>query len=155
SARFHPLTKHLIPDLLLEYRLSAGMCRLKAELQPLTTHPSPLTTHHSLRMFWTLLILRYSHILSAITLMGGTMFAYFAASPGLAELPEAGRMKAHAAIRQRWNKFVMLTTLLLLVSGLATMVLVPKHYDLGEMKGAYHMWTGIKFMLALPIFFFA
>lgn len=107
---------------------------------------------------WTLLILRYLHILSAITLMGGTVFAYFAAVPGLAELPEGARNQAHAAIRGRWNKFVMLTTLLLLVSGVATMVLVPINYTLGEdnaMKTHYTMWTGIKFVLALPIFFFA
>jgi uncharacterized membrane protein len=106
-------------------------------------------------LFWTLLILRYSHILSAITLMGGTIFAYFAAIPGLAELPEEQRAKAHAAIRSRWNKFVMLATLLLLVSGLATMLLVPRNYELGDMKVAYSIWTGIKFLLALPIFFFA
>lgn len=106
-------------------------------------------------MFWTLLLLRYMHILGAITLMGGTIFAYFAASPGLAELSEGERTKAHAAIRGRWNKFVMLATLLLLVSGLTNMILVPRNYDLGDMKAAYNMWTGIKFVLALPIFFFA
>ena len=106
-------------------------------------------------LFWTLLLLRYLHILSAITLMGGTIFAYFAASPGLAELPEGERTKAHAAIRSRWNKFVMLTTLLLLVSGLANMVLIPMNFDLGDNRAAYSMWTGIKFVLALPIFFFA
>lgn len=106
-------------------------------------------------MFWTLLLLRYMHILGAITLMGGTIFAYFAASPGLAELPEGERTKAHAAIRSRWNKFVMLATLLLLVSGLANMALVPMNFDLGENKAAYNIWTGVKFLLALPIFFFA
>lgn len=106
-------------------------------------------------LFWTLLILRYLHILGAITLMGGAIFAYFAAVPGLAELPEEQRIKAHAAIRGRWNKLVMLATLLLLVSGLTTMVLVPMNFDLGEHKAAYNIWTGVKFMLALPIFFFA
>lgn len=104
---------------------------------------------------WTLLLLRYLHILGAITLMGGTIFAYFAASPGLAELSEGERNKAHAAIRGRWNKFVMLATLLILVSGIANMVLVPMNFDLGDYRGAYSMWTGIKFVLALPIFFFA
>ena len=107
---------------------------------------------------WILLILRYAHILGAITLMGGTIFAVFAALPGLAELPEDQRAKAHAAIRSRWNKFVMLATLLLLVSGLATMLLVPGNFQLGrenEFKSAYNIWTGVKFLLALPIFFFA
>ena len=106
-------------------------------------------------LFWTLLLLRYLHILGAITLMGGTIFAYFAASPGLAELPEGERAKAHAAIRGRWNKFVMLATLLLLVSGLANMLIYQMQFDMGEMKKQYAIWTGVKFMLALPIFFFA
>ena len=109
-------------------------------------------------LFWTLLLLRYAHILGAITLMGGTIFAYFAAVPGLAELPDDQRQKAHAAIRSRWHKLVMLATLLLLVSGLVNMVIYPRQFVLGQendMKSAYLMWTGIKFVLALPIFFFA
>jgi uncharacterized membrane protein len=104
---------------------------------------------------WTLLLLRYMHILGAITLMGGTIFAYFAGAPGLAELPEGERTKAHAAIRGRWNKFVMLATLLLLVSGVANMLIYQMQFEMGDMKKSYAMWTGIKFVLALPIFFFA
>jgi uncharacterized membrane protein len=109
-------------------------------------------------LFWTLLLLRYLHILGAITLMGGTIFAYFAAVPGLAELPEGERTKAHAAIRGRWNKFVMLATLLLLVSGVANMLIYQTQFNKGhegDMNTSYAMWAGIKFVLALPIFFFA
>jgi uncharacterized membrane protein len=106
-------------------------------------------------LYWTLLVLRYLHILSAITLMGGTIFAYFAVVPGLEVLSADDRAKAHAAIRGRWNKFVMLTTALLLISGIANMILYPRNFDLGDMRTTYAMWSGIKFMLALPIFFFA
>jgi hypothetical protein len=35
------------------------------------------------------------------------------------------------------------------------MMIYLTQFDLREMKGAYGMWTGIKFLLALPIFFFA
>lgn len=106
-------------------------------------------------LFWTLLTLRYLHILGAIALMGGTIFAYFAAVPGLEELPESERAKAHAAIRARWNKWVMIATAALLVSGLANMILYPRNFDFGEMRSTYSIVTGVKFLLALPIFFFA
>jgi uncharacterized membrane protein len=105
-------------------------------------------------LYYTLLLLRYLHILGAITLMGGTIFAYFAALPGLAELPEEQRKQAHGAIRSRWNRLVMLATALLLITGLANM-LIYLQFEMGEMKKAYAIWTGIKFVLALPIFFFA
>jgi uncharacterized membrane protein len=106
-------------------------------------------------LFWTLLLLRYLHILGAIALMGGTIFAFFAAAPGLDELPEADRAKAHAAIRSRWNKWVMIATAALLISGLANMAIYPASFDFGDMKKTYSIVTGVKFLLALPIFFFA
>jgi uncharacterized membrane protein len=106
-------------------------------------------------IYWTLLLLRYFHILGAITLMGGTIFAYFAAAPGLAELPEPQRNKVHAAIRSRFNRLVMIATAALLVSGLISMLMYPLLFNFGEMSTAYRMWTGIKFLLGLPIFYIA
>jgi len=106
-------------------------------------------------LFWTLLFLRYLHILGAIALMGGTIFAYFAAGPGLEGLSDDQRIQAHAAIRSRWNKFVMISTAALLISGLINMILYPIFFEFHEMKAAYNIWTGVKFLLALPIFFFA
>lgn len=106
-------------------------------------------------LYWGLLLLRYMHILGAITLMGGAIFAYFAAAPGLEELSEAERGKAHAAVRARWNRLVMISTGLLLISGIVNMLIYATQFDLGDMKGPYNMWTGIKFLLSLPIFFFA
>jgi uncharacterized membrane protein len=106
-------------------------------------------------LYWTLLLLRYLHILSAIALMGGTIFAYFAVAPSLGELSGTDSAKFHAALRTRWSKFVMIATGLLLVTGIANMLIYPMYFDLGDMRGQYSMWTGIKFLLALPIFFFA
>src|SRR5205823_12171421 len=99
-------------------------------------------------IYWTLLVLRYLHILGAITLMGGTIFAYFAAVPGLAELPEEQRTKAHAAIRRRFNRLVMIATAALLISGVASMVIYLTRFELGELNSSYGMWTGVKFVLA-------
>jgi uncharacterized membrane protein len=108
-------------------------------------------------LFWTLLLLRYLHILSAIALMGGTIFMRFALAPALAGLDEKARQQLHDGVRARWARFVMLAIALLLVSGIANMVLIPMNYELSGVVNnqQYSMITGIKFVLALPIFLFA
>lgn len=109
-------------------------------------------------LFWLMLVLRYLHILGAITLMGGTLFMRFALAPTVASLDEKARQTIHEEVRTRWAKFVMLAATLLLVSGIANMVLTPMYYQVsGVVKdnGQYSMIVGIKFLLALPIFLFA
>src|SRR5437763_15296313 len=104
-----------------------------------------------------LLLLRYMHILGAITLMGGTIFMRFALRPIVVGLPSETKTTIHEQVRSRWSKFVMLASALLLISGLTNLALAGR-YDfepvLGMPKG-YHMAVGIKFLLALPIFFIA
>jgi uncharacterized membrane protein len=104
-----------------------------------------------------LLLLRYMHILGAITLMGGTIFMRFALRPVVVQMPPDARATLHEEVRRRWAKFVMVATLLLLVSGIANLALAGRNeYEpvLGMPKG-YHMVVGIKLLLALPIFFIA
>jgi hypothetical protein len=108
-------------------------------------------------LFWLLLILRYMHILGAITLMGGAIFMRFALRPVVIGLAPETKAAVHEQVRSRWAKIVMLATLLLLVSGLANLILAGQYnFDpiFGKEKG-YHMVVGIKFLLALPIFFIA
>jgi uncharacterized membrane protein len=107
-----------------------------------------------------LLVLRYMHILGAIMLMGGTIFMRFALAPTVLTLEGSTRAEFHERVRSRWSKFVMLASGLLLVSGLANMLIYSKmfHFEmqpdpLFDLK--YPMLVGIKFILALPIFFFA
>jgi uncharacterized membrane protein len=114
-----------------------------------------MTTSDSL--FWLLLILRYMHILGAIALMGSTIFMRFALRPAIGSIPPEAKATLHEEVRRRWAKFVMLATLLILVSGLFNLGLAARYeYKpvLGMDKG-YHMVVGIKFLLALPIFFIA
>lgn len=108
-------------------------------------------------LFYALLALRYMHILGAITLMGGTIFMRFALAPTVLTLEGSTRAEFHERIRARWSKFVMAAAGLLLVSGLASMMLFTKsRYDMeGEIGAKYAMIVGIKFLLALPIFFIA
>jgi uncharacterized membrane protein len=108
--------------------------------------------------FPLLLLLRYAHILGAITLMGGTIFMRFALRPVVVSLPPETKLAIHEQVRSRWSKFVMLASALLLISGLTNLALAGRYTFepiLGMEKGGYHMLVGVKFLLALPIFFIA
>lgn len=105
-------------------------------------------------LFPVLLTLRYMHILGAITLMGGTIFMRFALRPVVVGLPPETKASLHEQVRSRWSKVVMLTTLLILVSGITNLVLAGR-FDFQPVFGmpkGYHMLVGIKFLLGLPIF---
>ena len=102
----------------------------------------------------TLLILRWMHILGAITLMGGAVFMRFALVPAAKTLADDAHAQLRSEIRKRWSKVVMLTTAMLLISGLVNFVLLITQYKLPP-EAHYHMIFGIKFLLALPIFFIA
>jgi len=108
-------------------------------------------------LFPVLLILRYMHILGAIALMGGTIFMRFALRPVVVGLAPETKAAVHEQVRGRWSKFVMLASALLLISGIANLALAGR-FDFEPVAGmakGYHMVVGIKFLLALPIFFIA
>jgi hypothetical protein len=108
-------------------------------------------------LFYLLLILRYMHILGAIALMGGTIFMRFALRPVVVQLPPETKAIVHEQVRSRWSKVVMLATVLLLISGIANLALAGRYAykPIFELEKGYHMLVGIKFLLALPIFFIA
>jgi uncharacterized membrane protein len=106
-------------------------------------------------LFWLLLILRYMHILGAIALMGGTIFMRFALRPVVVTLQPEARAAVHEQVRSRWSKFVMLASLLLLVSGITNLALASRYRFDPVFGMSYHMVVGIKLLLALPIFFIA
>jgi uncharacterized membrane protein len=97
-------------------------------------------------------VLRWMHILAAITAVGGTIFSRVALLPAASSLPEDPRRTLLEAIRSRWSKYVAAAILLLLVSGLWNFMQMEKTYKLGA---AYHALFGIKFLLAFAIFFLA
>lgn len=98
------------------------------------------------------LVLRLLHILSAITLMGGTIFMRFALSPAASELPDDAHQKLRAGVIGRWKIFVMAASGFLLLSGLVNYILTVKAFAMPKL---YHPLFGVKFLLALPIFFIA
>ncbi len=107
-------------------------------------------------LFWLFLILRYMHILGAIALMGGTIFMRFALRPVVVGMPADARAAFHEQVRSRWAKVVMLATLLILVSGVTNLAMASRYtFEEKPFGMSYHMLVGIKFLLALPIFFIA
>jgi uncharacterized membrane protein len=108
-------------------------------------------------LFPLLLALRYMHILGAIALMGGAVFMRFSLLPSVPALDPATRAQLHEQVRSRWSKVVMAAAALLLISGIANLALAGR-YDFEPILGKdklYHMLVGVKFLLALPIFFIA
>ncbi len=104
-------------------------------------------------LFPVLLALRYAHILGAIALMGSALFMRLALAPSVAEINDETRKQLHEKVRSRWAKFVHLSIMALLISGVANLGLASR-YEFGEGPN-YSMLAGIKFLLALPIFFIA
>lgn len=102
---------------------------------------------------WLDVVLRWMHVLSAITAAGGTFFARFALLPSLEEtLAPEQRQTLHAAIRRRWSKLVAASIAFLLVSGLVNFINAVRLYDLPKL---YHPLFGVKFLLAMVVFFIA
>jgi len=98
------------------------------------------------------LVSRVAHILSAIVLGGGVFYLYLVAVPGRKELEESGRETLQAATRSKWSLVVIVCTLLLLLSGLYNLAVIMRSYELPRY---YHPIFGVKFLLALGVFFLA
>lgn len=104
---------------------------------------------------WIDLVLRWLHILSAVTLAGGVIF-WRCAWLGAADLlPESSRQEVAQAVRGRWSRLVMGASGLLLITGLVNFMLIVQRFDFdkSEFPGSkYHMLFGIKFLLSLAVF---
>lgn len=102
------------------------------------------------------LVSRWMHILAAITAVGGTIFMRMALLPSVNELADDARKQLHAAVRGRWAKFVMGSIAFLLISGLYNIFVIESQKKIPPAdSGLYHALFGIKFLLALGIFFIA
>ncbi len=97
-------------------------------------------------------VLRWMHILAAITAVGGTIFSRVALLPAVGSLADEPRRVLLEGIRSRWSKYIAGAILFLLVSGLWNLMQMERAYKLGAL---YHALFGIKFLLAFVIFFLA
>ncbi len=102
-------------------------------------------------MSMLILVMRWAHILAAVTAVGGVLFIRFVLMPSAAAvLDEETHQKLRAAIMKRWQHIVHTCILLFLVSGLYNYLAVTRF--LHDDQPAYHMIFGIKFLLAIVIF---
>ena len=109
-----------------------------------------------------LLLLRWMHIFGAVLLVGGLCFSRFALLPALADTEEDSREKLQESIQRKWMPWVIIAITLLLVSGLANFLLFnstvqSQGWGDGEWmkQTSYHAIFGVKFLLALVVFYFA
>jgi len=99
------------------------------------------------------IVLRFLHIAPAVAAGGATIFARIALLPALATLPEADRLRLREAIDRRWRVVVMVCITLLFLSGITNFVLYQAPVHKGQ--SVYQALFGVKFILALMVFFLA
>ena len=104
------------------------------------------------------LILRWMHIFGAIMLVGSTIYMRCVHVP--AKLLSGDKLSDSYNEWQRkaWARMVMISSAQLLISGIINLVLIVKRYDFldGDLPARlYHPLLGVKFLLALVVFFLA
>jgi uncharacterized membrane protein len=90
--------------------------------------------------------MRWIHVTSVVTLIGGFVFARFAVAPALESIAEPERSALGKRIVGNFRPLLYLVLASVLGSGLynyLTKASYPPHY---------HMWIGIKFLFVLHIF---
>ncbi|MBI5092448.1 MAG: hypothetical protein HZB26_08385 [Candidatus Hydrogenedentes bacterium] len=98
-----------------------------------------------------ILAMRWTHILTAITAIGGTIFIRFVLIP-VAEsvLDDETHARLRAGLVKRWQKFVHTCIMMFLISGFYNYFVVTGPAHSGQ--PLYHALFGIKFLLALAVF---
>jgi uncharacterized membrane protein len=97
------------------------------------------------------MISRWLHILGAITLAGSAIFMRFALHPALAEAPADWQAQLKDGVRRRWLLFVHSSIAIVLLTGLFNF-----YCRFAEVKPMpYHAIFGLKFLLAMVVFFIA
>lgn len=101
-----------------------------------------------------LLVLRWAHIFAAMTAVGGAVFTRFAFVPGATEsLDEATSAKLRRAVAARWAKVIHGAIAVLLLTGGAIFIGTSMSPEIPPMP--YHAIFGVKFLLAIGVFFLA
>ena len=95
------------------------------------------------------IFMRFLHILSAITLVGGALTWKFAFIPATEPLSGETRSKTGDALARAWRPFVIAAILGSLISG--TWSFIGKMQG-GILPAAYQPIIGIKILLALHVF---
>ncbi|HEX3999485.1 MAG TPA: hypothetical protein VHX65_13115 [Pirellulales bacterium] len=107
------------------------------------------------------LIFRWMHILAAMAAVGGPMFICWALLPAAEALPDGPHRQLKEGIRLRWSVIVRIAIMFLLLSGAynyLAFMRASRAWDAAWQNGPAHLYQalfGVKFLLALAIFFLA
>ena len=91
-------------------------------------------------------IMRWLHISSVVTLIGGVLFGRLVVWPGLRFLAKDAREPLESAVSERFRPLALAAIGGLLVSGLYNILSNPGHTP------HYHMLLGLKMLLVLHVF---
>lgn len=91
-------------------------------------------------------LMRWIHITSVVTLIGGFIFARFAVAPALANVPEPERGTLGNKVVANFRPLLYTVLATVIGSGLYNYLTKPSY------PPHYHMWIGIKFLFVLHIF---
>lgn len=101
--------------------------------------------------FVLMLVSRWLHVLSAIVMAGGTIFMRFALIPALGASTPEMRQEVQTSVLNRWRLYVHATITVLIVTGFYNF-----YARMSQVKPMpYHALFGLKFLLAMVIFFIA
>lgn len=100
------------------------------------------------------LVARWLHILSASLAIGVPIYVRFVLMPALAQLDDAQRAAFRETLHSRWRIFVHVMIVIFLATGFWTYLGAQRWRDLeAPLRPRYHMLFGIKFLIALGMFF--
>lgn len=100
------------------------------------------------------IVFRWAHVLSAVALVGGLLFQRLVSFPAAEETLDVDHARRlRAASDRRWKPVVMISTALLLLSGVYNFLTIS--IEKADSAPAYHGLFGVKFILALLVFFLA
>src|SRR5437870_5742041 len=101
-----------------------------------------------------MLLARWLHIVAAALAVGVPLYARFVELPALATLPDPERARFRDALAKRWRMIVYVSIVIFLATGFYTFLGVRRWQDFpSELKTRYHLYFGIKVILALGAFF--
>lgn len=90
--------------------------------------------------------MRWIHIVSVVTLIGGFIYARFVLAPALESLPPAERETAGASAADKFRPLLMVVMATVLISG------AYNYATKASFPPGYHIWMGIKLLIVLHIF---
>lgn len=110
------------------------------------------------------LLLRWGHVLAAVTALSGLVFSRFALLPALEDVDEETRERIHSGVRRAWIKWVMGAIAVLILTGLANYLLTIQRASAEAWGGngrawmrfhGYHAFMGMKILFAFAVFYMA